>query len=138
MARLLGFDEGRMDRGAKIYALTQLPAIDQFEFAGHTHWSNGKPEGDPVELWPPEHVAIDERFMRGPEVRAKENVRGTWTHTGPERLLKVETVIPHQEGMPSRLQYPPGAGVEQWKLLAWLPATLVAELGPDDPYRPYH
>ena len=121
MARLLGFSESRIAQGAKIYALSILPRNEQFAFAGHTHWSGGKPVGGEPELWPANQVKIDERFMRSPEIRAKDNVRSTWTLTSPERLIKIETVIPHQEDVSPQTQYPPGAGVEQWVLLDPLP-----------------
>lgn len=136
MARLLGFDESRMAQGARIYALLVLPSNDQFEFAGHTYWSGGKPEGEPVNLWPEEHKAIDRRFMRSPEIRAKDNVRATWTLNGPERLVKVDTKTAHDMNLPPKVQYPPGAGVEQWILLVGLPAQLVREIGLDEKYRP--
>jgi hypothetical protein len=136
MARLLGFSESRMSEGARIFALMILPSNDQFAFAGHTHWSGGKPVSGSPDLWPARQAGIDERFMRSPEVRAKDNVRSTWTLTGAERLIKVETVVTHRQDVPSWTQYPPGAGVEQWILLDSLPARLVAELGPEDRYRP--
>ncbi|WP_165250581.1 hypothetical protein [Paludisphaera soli] len=136
MAWLLGFDERRMAEGAEIFALLMLPSNDHFAFVGHTHWSGGKPAGGPVELWPAQYEEIDRRFMRGPEVRAKDNVRATWTLTGPDRLIKVETKTKHDKNLPSKVQYPPGAGVEQWKLLVGCLAELVRELGPDEKYRP--
>jgi hypothetical protein len=136
MARLLGFNEGRMAHGATIYARTILPSDDQYDFAGHTHWSGGIPKDGPVDLWPEKHREIDRRFMRNPEIRAKDNVRATWRLNGPERLVKVEAKTPHSENLPPEVQYPPGAGVEQWILCVGLPAELVKELGPDEKYRP--
>ena len=134
MAGLLGFDQSRMAQGARIFALLILPSNDQFDFAGHTHWSGGIPKDGPVELWPEEHKAIDRRFMRSPEIRAKDNVRATWTLSGAERLVKVEAKTPHDQNSPPAVQYPPGAGVEQWILRVGLLAQLVLELGPDERY----
>ena len=136
MARLLGFHESRMARGAKFYSLLVLPSNDQFEFAGHTHWPGGTPIGGGVDLWPEAHARIDRQWMPDPETRAKNNVRLSWRLTGPERLIKVVTHVLHDVNMESLVQYPPGAGVEQWKLLVELPAVSVADLGPDDRYRP--
>jgi hypothetical protein len=133
MSRLLGFEEGRMSEGAKVYALIVLPTNEQFEFAGHTHWSGGEPVGRSVDLWPPKHAEIDKRWMRSPEVRAKDNVRSSWSLSGSERLIKIVPNKPHVENVS---QYPVGAGVEQWILLVELPAVLVKELRADERYRP--
>ena len=69
MSRLLGFDADRMSAGAEVYALMALPTNEQFEFAGHTHWSGGVPVGGPVEFWPQKQADIDSRWMRSPEAR---------------------------------------------------------------------
>ncbi|GIV62129.1 MAG: hypothetical protein KatS3mg044_0995 [Rhodothermaceae bacterium] len=136
MARLLGFDAGRMSEGAEVYALTVLPSDEQFELAGYTYWSGLDPARKQRDvLWPREAVAIDRRLgLPDPEVRARKRVRNSWSLHGPDRLVKVIPRKPHVEGVS---EYPPGTGVPQWVLRVALPAVLVKTLGPDEPYRPY-
>lgn len=134
LERLLGYGVGRMAKGTRIYALLQLPANEDFKFAGHTHWSGGRPaDGStpPLENWPRRHVEIDLRSMPSPEDRAKNFVRQSWTLEGTERLVKVEPNIPHQEGVST---YPIGAGVEQWILNTPIAASLVKDLAPQEVY----
>jgi hypothetical protein len=132
MARLLGFSLDRMALGARVYALKRLPRNDEFQFAGYTHWPNGEPKGG-REVLPPNWIAIDAKWMRGPDERRKDLVRSTWTQTGPDRLVKVVPNIAHKEG---ETKYPPGDGVEQWRLDRRIEMNLVADLGTDEVYRP--
>jgi hypothetical protein len=134
MARLLGFPEYRVANGAKVYALVYLPTNEQFEFKGYTYWPGGIPTGmteSPVAQWSAKNAAIDKQWMREPEVRAKDNLRKSWTLSGPERLVRIQVNTP-DDG-----RYPIGAGIEQWRLIVPLQARLEWELGPDEPYLPY-
>jgi hypothetical protein len=134
MARLLGFPEYRVANGAKVYALVYLPTNEQFELKGYTYWPGGIPTGmteSPVAQWSAKNAAIDKQWMREPEVRVKDNLRKSWTLSGPERLVRIQVNTP-DDG-----RYPIGAGIEQWRLVVPLEARLEWELGPDESYLPY-
>lgn len=135
MARLLGYPQWRMAQGVKVYALSRLPRNEEFEIRGYTYWPGGNPRLEPgekrVPLWSEKHADIDKQWMRAPEIRVKDNVRGSWTLAGMDRLIKIQ---------PNTLDdgvYPSGAGLEQWELVQPVDALLIWVLAPDERYQPY-
>ena len=136
MESLLGFRPGRMAQGAGVYALDRLPQASEFDFAGYTHLPSGMSISEAAAA----RSAGTTRSPQQQKLRAlididktKKTMLNSWTLVGRERLVKVVPVL--------RLEpesYPPGDGVEQWKLLNAVPATLVRQpLGPNEVYDPY-
>jgi hypothetical protein len=127
---LLGFQKGRLKEGAVILALKQLPAAEQFDFGGYTQVADhhfkeqfgnnslvNKAQGETDS----DHKA---RITKVKNVL----IKSVWAETGPERLVKVKAVTPHDNNIHEDEQYPPGQGIPQWKLKAGIPARVVAEI----------
>lgn len=101
IADRLGFQRVRLSGGAAVYRLTNLPGVDDFEFAGYTHWSGGHPKtASPT--------TIDPAAVR----RVTSTTRASWSLTGPSRLVKLVPMTPHSQGA----EYPTGQGVHQWRI----------------------
>ena len=128
IAKRLGFEEERLGTGgAAVYRLLQLPGEDDFEFAGYTHWSGGKPKT-------PGASALD-----GGDIKAlKRGLRDTWTLQGGYRLVKLVPTIPHND----KSIYPPGHGVHQWRISESaaergnIKGELTGEIAPGGRYEP--
>ena len=54
------------------------------------------------------------------------NVSAQWSKEGINRLVKVTPLLPHDEHMDDDIQYPPGSGIQQWKLIATIPFRVEA------------
>jgi hypothetical protein len=96
----LGFHKGRLANGARFVALTKLPRVEDFDLAAYS-------------------MVAGHRFHTPGDVnvpRVKQNAMESWTLTGLKRLIKVEAFTPHNPHMNLDDQYPPGAGVPQWKI----------------------
>jgi hypothetical protein len=99
--RFLGFHKGRLANGARFFALTRMPRSEQFDLAAYS-------------------MVAGHRFQMpgGLNVpKLKENAIESWALTGLKRLIKVEALIPHNQHLNLDDQYPPGAGVPQWRIL---------------------
>lgn len=111
----IGYREGVLAAGARIFVFTERPNVGQFVFAGSTRYPNA--EG---------LVSLDERLKAASQV-----IPGAWVN---ERLVKI---VPVQPPPDERDSYPKAQSpVEQWVLLAKLPVELVCELHGSDRYYP--
>jgi hypothetical protein len=82
----------------------------------------------------------NDRDYRTRILKIKNNIIKTvWAETGPERLVKVKAITPHNNNIHLDDQYPPGQGIPQWKLLAGISARVVAEIYdyPSGLFRPF-
>ncbi len=118
--RILGFSNGRLKSGIVVAALMKLPLVTQFELLGYTqvaeHRFNSKPQGLDV-------------------VKLKNMVlNNTFSLHGIDRLVKVIPNAGHRSGISNDVQYPPGQGVPQWKLIAQIPARIIAIVKPGEKY----
>jgi hypothetical protein len=141
LENLLGFQTGRLAQGAVILALKQLPAPEQFTFGGYTQVADHhfkEQYGDNSILKQPQ--GENDRDYRARILKIKTNIIKTvWAETGPERLVKVKAITPHNNNIQLDDQYPPGQGIPQWKLLAGISARVVAEIYdyPSGLFRPF-
>lgn len=121
--RNLGFHGGRLSRGASFVKLTRLPTTAEFELAAYS-------------------ITAQHRYAApiGLDLgRLKILAASQWDLAGPNRLIKVIPVIAHDKAMKDDDQYPIGAGVPQWRLIAptGIPGIVVAETHTaSDVYRP--
>jgi hypothetical protein len=112
LERYLGFKSGRLAMGATFLKLDRVPGQAGFELAGYSMTAAHRhttPEGLDIS-------------------KLKELVLAKWTLVGPDRVVKVWPQIRNDPAMDPDEQYPPGSGVPQWRLLAEIDATVVAEL----------
>lgn len=120
--RTLGFHSGRLAKGARFLALTTLPRLDQFELAAYSMVASHR-------FISPEGLDIN---------RLKQAALDYWTLIGPNRPVKVHPFIPHDDRLEPDIQYPPGLGAPQWRLIVPLPAVVVDVVMnyPSGSYRP--
>lgn len=118
---LLGFHAGRLANGATFAALDRSPQAQEFETRGYSQVADHR-HATPAGL----DMATIKRLAMA-----------AWAPSGPDCLIKVMAVTAHDAGMKDDDQYPPGKGVPQWKLVAPIPATVIAVLGGHgDVFRP--
>lgn len=122
LEHLLGFESGRLDKGIVIAALTQLPAVHQFELLGYSQVAEHRHNSDATK-------GLDIKKLK--EMVLKE----TFTLFGYKRLVKVMANQPHNDQLDNDVQYPPGQGVPQWKLTSALSAKVVAIVLPGKVYQ---
>lgn len=118
----LGFHSGRLADGYAIALLKEPLAPADFEFDGLTLRSGGKlglpGASDAADaLRPRVHDMMKQEYgdagYRQMQLRALASVK----LSGDERIAKVVPVTRHAGGMAPNVQYPPGAGGLQWKIL---------------------
>ena len=109
--RLLGFNDGRLSKGAKFFTPLILPGIDGFEFAGYSQVAGHHTQAQYGNINSPEGPAEKKQYDE-----MKKKVAGSWTLYGSERLIKVLPVTRPRDGVPDDFQYPPGLGIPQWKM----------------------
>ena len=111
----IGYREGLLAAGARIFVFKERPNVGQFVFAGSTRYP--KAEG---------LVSLEERLKA-----ASQKIPGAWAN---ERLVKIVALQPPPDEPDS---YPKAQSpVEQWVLLEKLPVELVCELHGSDRYYP--
>lgn len=108
---ILGFHEGRLARGATLAKLIALPKVGEFELAAFTLTAQHRYQ-------PPAGYDIG---------RLKQLAMSVWSLSGPNRLVKVWPVIPHDRSLSDEEQYPPGQGAPQWRLITPLLGLVTAE-----------
>jgi hypothetical protein len=120
--RTLGFGAGRLSDGYCIALLIEPLRPEDFQFDGTTLRSGGRmgnPAGSQAMdiLRPRVHQSVmHERGAAG--YRALQDwALGSVQIHGTNRIAKVLPMKPHDRGLPPDVQYPPGAGGLQWKLL---------------------
>lgn len=113
----LGYHQGRLAKGAKFYVLQQLPSATQFELAGYTQVAGHHT----TEQYGDINNASD------PMLRAKKAMAAAqWSLHGSDRLVKTVPFIGLDKGMKDDDQFPPGSGIQQWKIIDALPFRLEA------------
>lgn len=115
--RLLGFRRGRLKEGLIIAALVQIPADSQFKLAGYSQVADHKFNADALKN-------LDEKKLK--EILRKE----VFTLTGSKRLMKIIPNTKHTNNISADLQYPPGSGIPQWKLIRPIAAKIIAIIKP--------
>jgi hypothetical protein len=107
---LLGYRSGTLDAGAFIGVLRNLPDVAQFELAGYSQVADHHQES---------YADLDVDKL-------KRMVRyDYWKTYGDHQPVKVFPVKLNLSGIPNE-DYPPGAGVPQWKLTDLLNVEIVA------------
>jgi hypothetical protein len=110
LERVLGFHPGRFSNGVWIMKLDRIPLISEFEARGYSMIA--------------EHRFVDPTNLN--MNRVKQNALDSWTLTGPDSLVKIRPEMAHDAAMEPDIQYPPGLGAPQWKLVAPVPASVIA------------
>ena len=108
--QILGFHPRRLASGMTVVALQQLPELDQFELAAYSNVATHH-------FVKPTNLDLE---------KLKKQARATWAINGPERLVKVLPAIRHDNSMDPDIQYPPGKGAPQWKILTPMRGKVVA------------
>jgi hypothetical protein len=110
--RLLGFHVGRLALGASFVKPNTLPGREDFELAAYS-------------------MTASHRFAMPPNLdldKLKAIASSRWSLSGGDRLVKVYPAVGHNPTMAADDQYPPGAGVPQWRLIRPCAGTVVAEV----------
>jgi hypothetical protein len=109
----LGFHHGRLGRGATFLKLSRLPTSTEFELAAYSMTAAHR------------HVTPSGLDIS----KLKSLAMDSWTLVGGDRLIKVLPAVGHDAHMADDDQYPPGAGVPQWRIIpsAPIPGVVVAE-----------
>ena len=109
---LLGYHAGRLSRGASFATLDRLPAIDEFETFGYSQVAAHR-HVVPADLDP---------------IGLRRMAMSAWSLVGPDRLIKAFATTPHDDSMNPDIQYRPGQGVPQWKIVRGVPGKVAAVL----------
>lgn len=120
--RSLGYQQGRLSEGAIVSVAERLPQKGEFEMKGYSTVPGHK------------HIPLVERE---PGVYDKDRLLSMAQNgmaSGSGRLVKVTPIKPHDPNVDFDLQYPPGAGVPQWKLTANIPFKVESILEPNGKY----
>lgn len=104
----LGYGAGRLASGYWLLFALEVPEPEQFEFAGYTHFSGGRPQGHLDNRNP----TSEQSLAATGHLLAHKNrvINDVFRVAGPERLAKV---IPLNGGD----EYPQGKGIPQWKIV---------------------
>jgi hypothetical protein len=92
--------------------LDRLPLISEFEVRGYSMIA--------------EHRFVDPTDLN--MSRVKQNALDSWKLSGPDSLVKIRPEMAHDGVMEPDIQYPPGLGAPQWKLVAPVPASVIAHV----------
>ncbi|WHQ68592.1 hypothetical protein [Methylorubrum extorquens] len=118
---ILGFHGGRLAHGATFAKLSVLPKVGEFELAALS-------------------ITAQHRYQlpTGYDIsRLKQIAMSVWSLSGPDRLVKVRPVIPHDPSLSDDEQYPPSMEAPQWRLTVPLPGLKTARTRTAaDLYRP--
>ncbi|MDO9711330.1 hypothetical protein [Paracraurococcus lichenis] len=127
LERALGFRAGRLGQGWMLLALKEAVQPEEFAFAGYSHLSGGEaaaatPSGIPLKarieaLSRAASTSADARLGTGHDL-AKRQTAESFVLEGANRIVKIVPAMPHMAAIPPDEQYPPGAGLPQWVLLA--------------------
>jgi hypothetical protein len=122
LERILGFQKGRLENGVVVAALIQLPAVNQFEILGYSQVAEHRHGSTAT-------AGLDVDKLKGLVLK------DTFTLVGTKRLVKVMANTPHNTGLENDLQYPPGLGVPQWKIISRVSARVVGIVMPGEVYK---
>ena len=137
LERRLGYRPGRLAQGWRLLFLLDRPAPEQIELRGYTHWSDGAPSGHLV----PEAARAGRRaedllrsdhgFSAQDLLKTKRGIIDRYfLLQDPSRIVKVLPVTPHTDAE----TYPPGTGIQQWRLAAPLRFRVKALVPPGQAY----
>ena len=137
LERRLGFRVGRLAQGWRLLFLLDRPAPEQIELRGYTHWSDGAPSGHLL----PEAARAGRRaedllqsqhgFSAQDLLKTKRGIIDRYfLLQGPSRIVKVMPVILHSDTE----TYPPGTGIQQWRLAVPLRFRVKALVPPGQAY----
>jgi hypothetical protein len=103
----LGYHQGRLSQGAYFYVSEDKPAQTGFEFAGYSQVAGHNTQ---------KQYGNINQASQALEI-SKRNVLEQIAQSKSTRLVKVIPVIRHNEKIEDdNIQYPPGSGIQQWKL----------------------
>jgi hypothetical protein len=106
--KILGYQKGRLAAGISYAKLLRKPLPSEFELVGMSQV--------------PEHK---HRMPDGLNIaKIKELAMSSWSITGSDSLIKIMPATPHNLHLALDLQYPPGWGCHQWKLVSDVPALI--------------
>ncbi|HBY63913.1 MAG TPA: hypothetical protein DEH78_29155 [Solibacterales bacterium] len=128
LEKRIGFGDGRLSAGAWLLFLLDRPGVDDFEYRGYTHFSDGKPTGSTQNA--EQLLRAEFGWTQKDLDKHKKGTIGGFQISGPERLAKVVPVIPHS----SSQTYPPGSAIPQWKLVKPLRFRVKELIGPGRAY----
>lgn len=131
----LGYHSGRLADGYWILLLTEKLQPADFEFGGTTLRSGGReglPDADATREAnrPRIHDRLQtERGAGGYEALQTLVLKNT-QYKGPDRIAKVLPLRPHDATLTQDVQYPPGGGGLQWKLVKPKSFLVALKVGP--------
>lgn len=103
----LGFHKGRLSQGAYFLVAEELPSADGFDFAGYSQVASQHTASVYGNINKP-----NDTIMAGKKAMSSSQ----WSLKGSDRIVKVIPVTNHDNNMSDDTQYPPGSGIQQWKL----------------------
>ncbi len=122
LERSLGYSTGRLSAGWTVILLKQTLQPADFRFSGLTIRSGGR-EGLPADTPAADQlrrhvsdIVLAERGAAG-YLDLQKKALASITPTGPDRIVKIIPVTPHNAGMAPADQYPMGGGGLQWTLI---------------------
>jgi hypothetical protein len=129
----IGFHSGRLKDGCLIGVATALPGPDDFEFAGYSQVA----EHHTARQYGNINQAKN-KSEADAQLKSKLNLIASWSLQGSDRLIKVFPGIRHSANLQPDFQYPPGSGIQQWKLKKTIVWKIIAKLEryPDEIFIP--
>lgn len=112
LERKLGYHHGRLDNGFFVAHLLRIPHLNEFETAGYSQVAAHR-YAFPGELDP----GI-----------VKKLARDKMQEIGHTQLVKIFPNTRHNPSLADDDQYPPGAGIPQWKLTMDVPMRIFFEV----------
>ena len=109
----LGFHQGRLSQGAWFATAFRLPKPEEFEFAGYTQVAGHRTKKADGDLSTPANQEEKSNYLK----RQMSVINNEWSLLGNRRLIKVIPMLDHSIMMSDDLQYPPGLGIPQWKIV---------------------
>jgi hypothetical protein len=109
--RLVGYDAGRLKQGAWFATPITLPGINDFDLAGYSQVADHRAKAQYGDMNKPANKSEQDAF-----IIKKKNAMSQWSLIGAQRLVKVIPMTGHSYQMSDDYQYPPGAGIPQWKV----------------------
>lgn len=118
--RRLGYQSGRLRKGAFFMLLLETPTIEDssFELRGYS-------------IVPEHKFKMPSGSDEKSEKKIRKNIVDYWRSENIQ-LIKVIPIISHDDSLDNDIQYRPGDGVPQWKLTRGFFAKAVAIYGTEE------
>ncbi len=114
---LLGLHNGRLIQGAKVFYALRLPTLSEFELRGFSQVADHRTNEEyGVNLNNPQN-----KYEKDAYLVKKKLAMSCWSMSGKDRIVKIWPVTQHSNFIDNSLQYPPGQGIPQWKLIEEIP-----------------